>query len=40
MIYEITCSTLRFPSTSDDYEMNKGVYKSTSLGPTIKQLIK
>ena len=31
MIATIDCSTLKSPSTSDDDNMNKGVYKSTRL---------
>ena len=36
----INCSVLESPSTSDDDEMNNGVFKSTLLEPTIKLLLK
>ena len=40
MITEITCSILESLFTSDDYEINISIYKSTSLEPTIKHLMK
>ena len=40
MINAITCSLLESSSTSDDYEMNTGVYKSKHSKPTIKHFMK
>ena len=40
IINAITCSMLEYPSTSDYYEMENCVSKSTVLEPTTKHLIK
>ena len=40
VINAITCSVLEYLFTSDDYEINISIYKSTSLEPTIKHLMK
>ena len=36
MITEITCEMLDYPSTFDDYYVDKVAYKSTRFKPTIK----
>ena len=40
VITAITCSILESLFTSDDYEINISIYKSTSLEPTIKHLMR